>query len=188
MYKCCIRFYIVVFFFLALFALSCEGNKETFNNDLPSRYEELINIKGELKHLNQVILIDKSGKIDKSSHYYETYKNCIQYHSYLDTLNLEVGKKRFIVFKTSQELASDFSNVDSLTMKKYFFKDKNVLCLKGKTPHYGVIEDIVFIDTDSLVDGEKAVRIVKQYTYINLGKNALMKKVGYEMRHYPTTH
>lgn len=133
---------------------------------------EILNISGK-EVLNQAIYFDENDSIDYSkSQFYELNNgNCIKYHSFFDTLNLKLGKKRFILFKTSDSLKSDFSNINDITLEKYIFLDKNNLCFERKNkPKYGVIEDIVFLDSDSIINGEKAERIKTIYQYIDFEK------------------
>ena len=78
-----------------------DSKKNVSSNDSTRRVEEFVNLKNSSSYLNQVIIFDKNDRIDKASQYYELKdENCLIYHSYLDTLNLEFGKKRFIIFKT----------------------------------------------------------------------------------------
>lgn len=153
-----------------------DSSSDLNENDSIRRIEEFVNLKDSASYLNQVMLIDKSNSITKASHYYEIIDgNCLKYHSYLDTLNLEFGKKRFIIFKTSDSLFQDFSNINKLKLKELIFQD-NLICFEKKKPKYGIIEDIVFLPSDSIINGEESVRIVKNYMYINLDKPNLIKK------------
>ena len=89
----------------------------------------------------------------------------------LDTLKNNIGVDRFIVFKTSHLLKADFSNINSIKLEEYFFRDKNSLCLnRKKIPDYGVIEDVVFLKADTIINGEKSKRIRTIYQYINFKK------------------
>lgn len=153
-----------------------DSKKNVSSNDSTRRVEEFVNLKNSSSYLNQVIIFDKNDRIDKASQYYELKdENCLIYHSYLDTLNLEFGKKRFIIFKTSDSLLRDFSNYDKLQLKEFLFK-KNSICFEREKPKYGVIEDIVFLHSDSIINGEESVRILKNYMYINLEKPNLLLK------------
>lgn len=69
----------------------------------------------------------------------------------------------------------DFSNSAKIEFEETFFKENNVICFE-EMPKYGVIEDIVFLPSDSLINGEETVRIFKNYMYLDLEKNNSLKK------------
>lgn len=127
--------------------------------------------------LNQSIVYDNNIVDFNKSHFYEVNQNCIEYHSILDTLDNQIGKGRFIVFKTSELLKSDFSNINNVKLKEYFFSNKNEICLDSLSTYYkyGVIEDIVFLDTDSIVGGESGKRIITMKQYINTKDEPVFK-------------
>lgn len=172
-------FYIaLVIFMTTLFSCSDKHESEkikNISNDSIRKIEEFVNLPESPPYLNQVIIFDKNNKIKKSSQYYEfNGENCLVYHSFNDTLNLELGKSRFIIFKTSDSLLKDFSNIDKLKLKDIHFK-KNVLCFDKAKTKYGIIEDILFLPSDSIINGEESVRIIKNYMYINLEKPNLLR-------------
>ena len=145
------------------------GCKNKTNLNKLKNQVEILNISGK-EVLNQAIYFDENDSIDYSkSQFHELHNgNCIKYYSFLDTLNLKLGEKRFILFKTSDSLKSDFSNINDITLEKYIFLDKNNLCFERKNkPKYGVIEDIVFLASDSIIQGENSVRIKTIYQYVN---------------------
>lgn len=129
---------------------------------------EILNIDGK-DILNQMIVY-KNNTIDyPKSQFYKIEDNCIRYYSFFDTLDSKLGENRYIVFKTSNLLKPDFSNVDSLDLQELFFHNKNSLCLdKNSKISYGIIEDIIFLETDSIVNGERQVRIKTSYQYVKL--------------------
>ena len=138
--------------------------------------EEFLTLNGKDSVLNQAIFYNTDNKIDfrKSQFFTLENTNCIRYHSVLDTNKTKIGKNRFIIFKTSKFLKSDFSNIEKIELKKMFFKNGNLLCFnKDSVPKYGVIEDIIFIKSDSIINNEKAVRILRSSIYINLEKSLL---------------
>ena len=156
-------------FCLFILLLLNYGCKNKTNLNRLKNQVEILNISGK-EVLNQAIFFDENDSIDYSkSQFHELHNgNCIKYYSFLDTLNLKLGKKRFILFKTSDSLKSDFSNINDITLEEYIFLDKNNLCFERKNkPKYGVIEDIVFLDSDSIINDEKAKRIKTIYQYIN---------------------
>lgn len=150
-----------------IFFTSCINDKKKIikrNNKV-----EILKIDSK-KILNQVIFYNEEGSVDYSkSHFYEIdNERCINYYSIFDTLKNKIGVDRFIVFKTSNSLKSDFSNIKDVKLEEYFFKNRNYLCLNRETiPNYGIIEDIVFLKTDSIIDDEKSKRIRTIYQYIN---------------------
>ncbi len=127
---------------------------------------EILNIDNK-EILNQMIVY-KNDTIDYSkSQFYKIENNCIRYYSFFDTLDNKLGENRYIVFKTSNLLKSDFSNADSLDLREFFFHKKNSLCLdEDLKVSYGIIEDIIFLETDSIVNGERQTRIKTSYQYI----------------------
>ncbi len=159
-----ISFIVTILFF---FFLSCNTEKKE-NNKV-----EILNINGK-DLLNQAIYYKDNNSIDYSkSQFYQIYnKKCIKYYSVFDTLKAKIGVNRFIIFKTSDSLKSDFSNANEIKLEEFFFKNNNYLCLnRKKNPKYGIIEDIVFLKTDSIINGEKSKRIRTIYQYINFKKN-----------------
>lgn len=153
--------------FVTLFTfVSCINDSKQLKNKV-----EVLNISGK-EVLNQAVYF-KDNSIDYSkSQFYKIYnKNCIKYYSMFDTLNAKIGVDRFIIFKTSDSLMSDFSNINDIKLEEFFFKDKNYLCVDRKNiPSYGVIEDVVFLKSDSIINGEKSKRIKTVYQYINFKK------------------
>lgn len=144
-----------------LIIISCTKDKED--------KVEVLNINGK-EILNQFIYFNKDSIDFKKSHFYKVNNdNCIEYHSILDTLNAVIGKNRFIIFKTSDSIKSDFSNINKLILNEFVFMDKQKLCLDKKSTYkYGIIEDVVFLKTDSIINGESAERIITLKQYINL--------------------
>jgi hypothetical protein len=160
----------IVLIISTIFFISCVDDKKKIikSNDKV----EILKIDGK-ELLNQAIYYDEEGSIDysKSQFYKIDDKKCIKYYSMHDTLKKNIGVDRFIVFKTSDLLKSDFSNIDKIKLEEYFFKNKNSLCLNRKSiPNYGVIEDVVFFKTDTIINGEKSKRIKTIYQYINFKK------------------
>ena len=157
-----------VFYFAFFFLFSCKNEPKKDKQKRNSKVEILNIFNKEV--LNQVIHYKNNDSIDYSkSQFYEVYKKkCIKYYSFFDTLNLEIGKDRYILFKTSDSLKSDFSNINNIILEEFIFLDKNSLCLERKTlPKYGIIEDIVFLKTDSIIQGEDSKRIKTIYQYVN---------------------
>ena len=155
---------------IIVFFVSCvDDKKKTINcNDKV----EVLKIDGK-DLLNQAIYYNEDGYIDysKSQFYKIENERCIKYYSMFDTLKNKIGVDRFIVFKTSDLLKSDFSNIDDIKLEEYFFRSKNSLCLNRKAiPNYGVIEDVVFLKADTIINGEKSKRIKTIYQYINFKK------------------
>ena len=133
-----------VFIIIIVFFVSCVNDKKKTieSNDKV----EILKIDGKTL-LNQAIYYNEEGSINysKSQFYKIDNERCIKYYSMLDTLKNNIGVDRFIVFKTSHLLKADFSNINSIKLEEYFFRDKNSLCLnRKKIPDYGVIEDVVF--------------------------------------------
>lgn len=126
--------------------------------DLVILKEQYVHIEKD-SFLNQRMYIQNNKIDNRKSQYFEIFNNdCIRYHSYLDTLNKTLGIDRFIIFKTSDSLLPDFSNVDKIKLQEHFFTKGNELCFKtGEQPKYGVIE------------GKPTVRILKLYQYIKIG-------------------
>jgi len=156
------------------FALLLAGCVENKREDLPKeqgkqKKEAFINIQGR-KYLNQAIYYQNNGSIDYSkSRYSKIEDGCLHFFSPLDTTGIPVGKKRFITFRTSDEISEDFSNVEKIKLNEHFFREDKILCFgSGKLPKRGIIEDIVFLPSDELIDGEKTSRIIKVTQYIDL--------------------
>lgn len=102
---------------------------------------------------NQSIYFSSKDSIDYSlSHFHLKENNFLKYYSPLDTNKLEYGTNRYILFK--------FLN-DSLN-KEFFFNEKKELNL-DRLPYLkvGVIEETVFLPSDTIIEGEKAKRIIK---------------------------
>lgn len=50
--------------------------------------------------------------------------------------------------------------------------EKQKLCLDKKSTYkYGIIEDVVFLKTDSIINGESAERIITLKQYVKLKDN-----------------
>ncbi len=152
---------------IIVFFVSCVNDKKNIikSNDKV----EILKIDGK-DILNQAIYYKEADSIDYSkSQFYEIEnKKCIKYYSMFDTLKNKIGIDRFIVFKTSNLLKADFSNINNIKLEEYFFRNKNSLCLNRKTiPNYGIIEDVVFLKVDTIINGEKSKRIKTIYQYIN---------------------
>lgn len=159
-----------IFIVVVVLMVSCVDNeKKTIN--IKGKVD-ILKIHGE-DFLNQAIYYKEINIIDyKKSQFYEIEnEKCIKYYSFFDTLKNKIGVDRYIIFKTSPMLKSDFSNKENIELEEYFFKDKNLLCLDLKDiPDYGIIEDIVFLNSDSIINGEESKRIKTIYQYINLKK------------------
>lgn len=152
--------------FLLLIMMGC-NNKDP--KDIIEDKAEILSINGK-EVLNQTIYYKNNDSIDYSkSQFYEISNgNCIEYHSVFDTLKTEIGVNRFIIFKTSDLLKSDFSNYESIKLDEYSFLNGHSLCIERKNAlNYGVIEDVVFLKSDSIKSGEKTTRIKTIYQYIN---------------------
>ena len=157
--KCLLLFNILIFI------CSCKKDK---NSRITKNKYEVVIINGK-RILNQMIYFKKNNSVDFSkSQFYDIDKNNLKYYSFFDTLNTKLGVDRFIIFKTSDSLKSDFSNINELKLEEFYFTNKNLLCIKRKKlPDYGIIEDINYIKSDSLINGEKTKRIRTIYQYIN---------------------
>lgn len=159
-----------VFIVIIVFFVSCvDDKKKTISSN---DKVEILKIDGK-DLLNQAIYYNEEGSINysKSQFYKIDNEKCIEYHSMFDTLKNKIGVDRFIVFKTSDLLKSDFSNIDKIKLEEYFFRNKNSLCLnRKKIPNYGIIEDVVFLKADTIINGEKSKRIKTIYQYINFKK------------------
>lgn len=161
-----IKFITVISFLLII---SCNDKKKNIAIDSTEDKVEVLNVNGK-NVLNQAIYYKNNDSIEYSkSQFYEVYnKKCIKYHSVFDTLKTKIGVNRYIIFKTSDLLKPDFSNINDIKLEEYFFMNANYLCVvRGKNPNYGVIEDIVFLKSDSIIKGEKSKRIKTIYQYIN---------------------
>jgi hypothetical protein len=159
-----------IFIVIIVFFVSCVNDKKkiTKKNDRV----EILKIDGK-DILNQAIYYKKADSIDYSkSQFYEIDNlKCIKYYSMFDTLKKKIGVDRFIVFRTSDLLKADFSNINKIKLEEYFFRDKNFLCLNRKTiPNYGIIEDVIFLKADTIINGEESKRIKTIYQYINFKK------------------
>ncbi|MHA7843644.1 MAG: hypothetical protein ACX93I_10015 [Winogradskyella sp.] len=104
-------------------------------------------------YLNQYIVYSYDQKVNYDVSYFHTIdKNTLKYFSPLDTLNLDYGKKRFIVLKA-------FHNNKSV---EFFFNSSKELILNDSVNYdYGIIEETVFLETDSIINGENMVRIIE---------------------------
>lgn len=161
--------YAFIFSFFLFFA--CKGkDKDTIQQQ--QKQEEVVKIRGK-QYLNQTIYRNNKNEIDqKKSRYYVLKDNCLSYFTNIDTISYKLGKNRFIVYKTSNDILSDFSNVDKIKLDEHFFKNNTNICFKNKLmPRYGFIEDIIFLNTDKKMNGENAVRIITKYMYVDLQKD-----------------
>ncbi len=155
-----------IFIFSVSFSSCVQEKKETV---IGKGKVEILKIDGK-DILNQAIYYKEINSINYSkSQFYEIEnEKCIKYFSLFDTLKNKIGIDRFIVFKTSDLLKGDFSNINKIKLEEYFFRNKNYLRINRKTiPNYGIIEDVVFLKADSIIHGEKAKRIKTIYQYIN---------------------
>lgn len=87
---------------------------------------------------------------------FDKENNCLFYKSPHDTLNLELGKDRFIFLEVSEALKEDFSNKDIIeNYKSLMLYDVHKNCLDTfKHLKYAVLNDVVFLPTDSIVQGQ----------------------------------
>jgi hypothetical protein len=149
-----------IMFLLLIIFTSCSEEKRS--------KVEILNINGK-ELLNQSLYYKGDSINLKKSHFYKVSNNCIEYNSILDTLESEIGKNRFIIFKTSDLIKPDFSNINSLKLEEFIFINQKKICLKKETNYkYGIIEDVVFMDVDTIINGERGKRIITMKQYVNL--------------------
>jgi hypothetical protein len=161
-----------LFYFIFIVLVSCTEEEKDKIQVLNINTKEILN---QFKYY-------KEGMLDyERSHFYRIYdKNCIEYHSILDTTKVVIGENRFIIFKTSNSIKPDFSNIDSLVLEEFVFLDKQRLCLDSKFSYkYGVIEDVVFLKTDSIINGEKTERIISLKQYVSFKDSTVWNAIEY---------
>ncbi|RRO17205.1 toxin-antitoxin system YwqK family antitoxin [Flavobacteriaceae bacterium 14752] len=128
-------------------------------NGMLSKKEQYLLI-DTLNILNQKIKVT-NGNIEYSKSCFHVINNGkLKYYSPYDSKDLKLGETRFIVLKI-------FTEYDSLKNEIYFKNNSQIENGYYIGSSKAIIEENVFIHTDSIVDNEKAVKYIQVNQYVN---------------------
>lgn len=119
-------------------------------------------------YTSEALFFLPTGKIDSTrSVYCKIIGEDLKYFSPFDSI-YKVPKNRFIIFKSSDSIKKDFSNINNLELKEIYFDSTNTISEYAKNiSKRGIIEELVFAESDSLINGKKSVRLIQTRIFVD---------------------
>ncbi len=154
----------ILYVVFVLFLISCNKKQNRIQAN-QTKYEttELIIGLDSLKRLSyaytqildslntsaELVSFHSDGKIDYTkSNCLEIKGNDLFYYSPYNIPKYKIGINRFVVFKSSDSVNNQFSNINTIKLSKYNFNENGIIInYKEKVYSKGIVEETIFLDT-----------------------------------------